>query len=107
MITRKAGPGWAAGCTGVLRPVLRQPRYDKEARLLAQSARFEAGQVYLPSEAPWLATYVGELLAFPNGRHDDQVDATSQALDYLTTRTVPPRPLVRRNIARRETTTRR
>jgi hypothetical protein len=27
------------------------------------------------------------LLAFPNGRHDDQVDSTSQALDYLTART--------------------
>ena len=29
------------------------------------------------------------LLAFLNGRHDDQVDSTSQALDYLTARTHP------------------
>lgn len=88
--------------TGPVRPIRQRPRFDKEARLLAQSARFEAGQVHLPAEAPWLADYVGELLAFPNGRHDDQVDSTSQALQFLTTRPVPPRPLVRRNIARRE-----
>ena len=87
--------------TGALSTLLRRSRYDKEARLLAQTARFEAGQVHLPSEAPWLADYIAELLAFPNGRHDDQVDSTSQALDYLTTRAVPP-PLQRRNPVRRE-----
>ena len=52
--------------------------------MLAQSARFEAGQVYVPQDAPWLAGWMSELLAFPTGRHDDQVDSTSQALDYLS-----------------------
>lgn len=70
--------------TGELYPVLRTPRFDKTARLLAQSARFEAGQVFLPSSAPWLGDYLGELLAFPAGRNDDQVDSTSQALHELT-----------------------
>jgi predicted phage terminase large subunit-like protein len=70
--------------TGQLHPILRTPRFDKTARLLAQSARFEAGQVLLPLSAPWLADYLGELLAFPAGRHDDQVDSTSQALHHLT-----------------------
>jgi predicted phage terminase large subunit-like protein len=69
--------------------ILMKPRFDKQARLLAQSARFEAGQVYVPAEAPWLAGWLEELLAFPNGRHDDQVDSTSQALNYLTGRTHP------------------
>ena len=92
---------------GLLRPSLHRPRYDKEARLLAQSARFESGQVHLPAEATWLADYMSELLAFPNGRHDDQVDSTSQALNYLTARTPAPRPLVRRNPVRRETVLRR
>jgi predicted phage terminase large subunit-like protein len=86
---------------GRFRPVLWAPRYDKQARLLAQSARFEAGDVLLPRDAPWRATYVAELLGFPHARHDDQVDSTSQALDYLwqRLRTVspparpnPPRP---------------
>jgi predicted phage terminase large subunit-like protein len=69
--------------------VLRPVRIDKEARFLAQSARFESGQVHVPQAAPWLATWLNELLAFPNGRHDDQVDSTSQALDWLTRRIHP------------------
>jgi predicted phage terminase large subunit-like protein len=83
--------------TRALAPILVEPRYDKEARLLAQSARFEAGQVYLPTEAPWLGAYIGELLAFPNGRHDDQVDATTYALHYLTARRPRNEPPVRRS----------
>ncbi len=73
--------------SGELRCILRPPRFDKEARFLAQSVRFETGQVHVPIEAPWLADWLSELLAFPNGRHDDQVDSTSQALHYLTDRT--------------------
>lgn len=69
--------------SGPIRPILKAPRYDKKARMLAQSPKFESGQVLLPREAPWLATYVGELLDFPLGRNDDQVDSTSQALRYL------------------------
>lgn len=88
--------------SGALSTLLHRSRFDKEARLLAQAARFEAGQVHLPSEAPWLADYISELLAFPNGRHDDQVDSTSQALDHLTARAMPPPPLRRRNPVRRE-----
>jgi predicted phage terminase large subunit-like protein len=93
--------------TGVLRPVLRPPRFDKRARLEAQSARFETGQVYLPREAPWLGEYERELLAFPSGQHDDQVDATSQALNWFTDRAAFDRPLVRRNIRRRRSSARR
>jgi predicted phage terminase large subunit-like protein len=84
-----------------LRPLLSNPRLDKTARLLAQAARFEAGQVHVPESAPWLATYLRELLAFPYGRHDDQVDATSQALHHLTARAAKARPIVRRNPERR------
>jgi predicted phage terminase large subunit-like protein len=72
--------------TGLLRAVLPKSRIDKEARFLAQSARFEAGQVHAPKDAPWLAEWMDELLSFPNARHDDQVDATSQALNHLTWR---------------------
>ncbi len=75
--------------TGQYQVVLNPPRLDKEARFLAQSARFEAGQVFVPQEAPWLADWLLELLAFPNGRHDDQVDSTSQALHCLSSRMFP------------------
>ncbi|KRE16842.1 hypothetical protein ASE63_14020 [Bosea sp. Root381] len=76
--------------SGEWRAILRKPRYDKQTRFMMQSARFEAGQVHVPQEAPWLAGWLNELLAFPNGRNDDQVDSTSQALSYLTARTHPP-----------------
>ena len=87
-----------------LRPILQRPFFDKEARLLAQAAKFEAGQVHLPRRAPWLGAYEHELLSFPNGRHDDQVDSTSQALLWFTARTPAPRTLERRNIERRNVT---
>lgn len=80
---------------GELCPILRRPRFDKTARLLAQSARSEAGQVHVPREAPWLATYVNELLAFPAGQHDDQVDATRCALLYLSERNGRAQPRAR------------
>jgi predicted phage terminase large subunit-like protein len=54
---------------------------DKAGRMVAQTARFAAGDVYLPRHAPWLTMYMNELLAFPNGRHDDMVDSTSQYLN--------------------------
>jgi predicted phage terminase large subunit-like protein len=90
--------------TAELRTILRKPLVDKEARMLAQSARFEAGQVHVPKEAPWLAQWMTELLAFPTGRNDDQVDSTSQALQYLTRRSMAayvdaqskPRPRLKR-----------
>ncbi len=54
-------------------------------RMEAQTPRFEAGHVLLPKEAPWLATFLDELLAFPRGRHDDQVDSVSQFLKWAWT----------------------
>lgn len=62
---------------------------SKESRLQAVSPLFEAGNVYLPGGVGWLDEYINELCTFPNAAHDDQVDATSQALDWLT-RHKPP-----------------
>jgi predicted phage terminase large subunit-like protein len=59
-----------------------KPEYDKKIRMAIQSAKFENGQVFFPKEAPWLADFEAEVFAFPNGRHDDQVDALSQALGH-------------------------
>lgn len=52
---------------------------DKVSRALTAAARFEGGNVYLPQFADWLGDYEAELLAFPRGEHDDQVDATAYA----------------------------
>lgn len=69
---------------------------DKVMRMHAQSARFEAGSVYLPKDAPWLGELLKEILAFPGGRHDDQVDSISQALKWAEQRRLAPRPMIRR-----------
>jgi predicted phage terminase large subunit-like protein len=70
----------AEGCYAVTRY---QPDCDKIMRLNAQTAMIENGFVYLPEAAPWLAEYLHEITVFPNGRHDDQVDATAQFLDWF------------------------
>jgi predicted phage terminase large subunit-like protein len=57
---------------------------DKQMRLDAQSIKFESGRVYLPTQAPWLEEYVRELTGFPGSKYDDQVDSTSQALEFLS-----------------------
>jgi predicted phage terminase large subunit-like protein len=61
------------------------PEGGKEARAHAVSPQIEAGNVYLPdcSIAPWVEGFIEECAAFPNGTHDDQVDAMSQALNRL------------------------
>jgi len=56
---------------------------DKTMRLHSQSDLFENGFVYLPSQANWLADYIRELISFPGGKFDDQVDSTTQALHYM------------------------
>ena len=85
---------------GPVKPILHRVRFDKKARLLAQAPKFEAGQVLLPRQAPWLDDYTRELLAFPNGAHDDQVDSTSQALNWLSGRMAVARPPRRPNPTR-------
>lgn len=55
---------------------------DKRMRLEAQTARLESGRYLLPREAPWLAEFRRELLAFPNGRYDDQVDSLVLFLEW-------------------------
>lgn len=68
------------------RPRLVRPYMEKVARMQTRAVMFETGTVLLPREAPWLSTYLEELLGFPNRRHDDQVDSTSQALDWFQQR---------------------
>ena len=64
------------------RPIGRKVEGSKVDRMVAQSAKIEAGHVLLPKEADWLDTFLHELLAFPTGRHDDQVDSVSQFLKW-------------------------
>ena len=56
------------------------PERNKIARMSIQTAKFEAGLVLFPRNAPWLPTLETELFSFPGSRHDDQIDSISQAL---------------------------
>jgi predicted phage terminase large subunit-like protein len=47
-----------------------------------QAAKFEAGRVYSPKRAAFLAELETELLTFPQGKYDDQVDSLTQALAF-------------------------
>lgn len=62
------------------RPI--KPEGDKVVRMSSCTARIESGAVLLPVSAPWKDELRTELLAFPNGLHDDQVDALSQLINW-------------------------
>lgn len=52
-------------------------------RMAAQAAPIEAGAVHFPATAGWIEEFKKEVLSFPKGKHDDQVDALSQALQRV------------------------
>lgn len=61
-------------------------RGDKAVRAQSIRGRAAMGGLYLPISAPWRAEFESELLRFPAGVHDDQVDAlglVGQLLDTM------------------------
>jgi len=80
-----------------------EPQGDKVMRFNSQTAMIENGFVFLPHEAPWLAEYLHELMVFPNGKHNDQADSTSQFLDWFKTASEEPAMITfaRRQLAER------
>ena len=56
------------------------PNGGKVSRVNAIAGAIESGNVHLPENKPFTADFVDEFSSFPNGKHDDQVDACSQAL---------------------------
>ena len=75
--------------------------HDKITRAIAASPPLESGNVYLPGRAApdipagyqapdWVASFIEEAATFPNGKHDDQVDAFSQAMNWARGHTHRP-----------------
>lgn len=77
---------------------------SKENRMEAQADLFETHHVFVPNpeKHPWVKDWISEITIFPNGAHDDQVDACSQALQYLRSKGGKPLPtadrLAKRNL---------
>jgi predicted phage terminase large subunit-like protein len=68
------------------------PQGGKESRASAVAPLLEAGNVWLPHPKmpgyEWVEGFVNELLIFPRGDYDDQVDAMTQALTRMRQKTV-------------------
>lgn len=59
---------------------------DKVDRCQSFAAMLQQAKVYFLSGGPWLGEYEAELLTFPKGAHDDQVDASAYAAKVLQER---------------------
>ena len=72
------------------------PDGGKEARVNAVSPAIEAGNAYLPRDRAFTGEFIDQCASFPNGKHDDMVDAMSQALARLiftnVSGEIPPKP---------------
>jgi len=78
--------------------VYREPfptRGDKSVRAQSIRGRMALEGLYVPIDATWYADFRSELLSFPAGKHDDQVDAiglVGQLLDKMMSGDAPKKP---------------
>ena len=55
---------------------------DKTARARAAAPTAEAGKIWVMRDAPWARLYLDELCDFPKSEFTDQVDSTTQFINY-------------------------
>lgn len=61
------------------------PKLSKVERAEWQTPKLEQGRFWIPKHAEWRPAFERELMEFPKGKHDDQVDAVTQFLAALDT----------------------
>ena len=61
-----------------------RPDKDKIARVNAIADIVASGRVFIPDTAPWLGEWLLEHIQFPAAEHDDMIDTTTMALEYLS-----------------------
>lgn len=66
-----------------------QPLTDKLVRANPLKGRMQLHKVFIKKDEAWTEPYVRELMTFPAGKHDDQVDATAWAVRLTLTRSAP------------------
>lgn len=69
-----------------------KPLTDKLVRAQPLRGRMQGKKVYFDKTAPWYDPLRGELVRFPAGKHDDQVDALSWATRLALLRPAPKDP---------------
>lgn len=75
-------------------------RGDKAVRAQSIRGRMAQEGLYVPSKAAWFPDLRSELLSFPAGKHDDQVDAlglVGQLLDHMLAGDKPKPPDLAKN----------
>jgi predicted phage terminase large subunit-like protein len=60
-----------------------KPEKDKVTRALPVRTRGTQGLIYLIDDGDWIEDYLREMLVFPTGQHDDQVDTTSGGFEMI------------------------
>lgn len=66
------------------------PDADKYTRAVPAARRMGQGMVYFPPAGAWMPDFEDEILAFPTGKHDDQVDVLSYGHRVVSEFWVPP-----------------
>jgi predicted phage terminase large subunit-like protein len=90
------GPAIMSQLRGVIELIPYDPKNDsKVTRALATKGLFHSNTVFFPSPEndngiDWLVDFLQELTRFPRGKHDDQVDSLTQALNYASIHLKPP-----------------
>src|SRR5690606_28364259 len=72
-------------------------RGDKAIRAQSFRGRIASTGLYIPKDAEWKSDLISEMMSFPVGVHDDQVDAlglVGQLLDRMLAGKAPPEPKV-------------
>jgi predicted phage terminase large subunit-like protein len=82
----------AAVRSGLPAVAITRGQESKETRAWTIATRYEVGMVFHLRGAPWLDALETELVAFPNGPHDDQVDVLSDAGDVVAQAVHRPKP---------------
>lgn len=60
-----------------------EPKESKYARAEAVCDIQQEGHMHLPKKTGWVYEFINEFATFPNGAHDDDVDALTQGLNKL------------------------
>lgn len=57
---------------------------NKVTKLDASAVFYKQGRVFLDIDAPWVDDFISEFTSYPTGKHDDQIDAMSNLLEWLS-----------------------